>query len=377
MHTSAVITTDTGAGERMDMAAAGGERMGGRSVLGKDPFARRARETTQVAPARKARGAPSSPSPEAAPPQTALQPFVDEVVGELADVAPVETAAPTSAPAEAPPAEPRMGLRDLYSRLRRAGDPVAIPPLDGTVRRRAAPVLDFLRERYWRIRVQGVEHVPAAGRAMLVSNHGGLLPYDAVMLMHVIAREHAHGRLVRPLVEDAFMRATGLGGLLRGLGAVHADADTAERMLNAGEALTVFPEGMQGLTKLYRDRYRLQRFGRGGFVRMALRTGTPIIPVAIVGAEELHPMLGRLGGAARAGFPRLPVTATFPWLGLLGLVPLPTRWSIHVGAPLFRDVPRRAYQDDATVMRLTDEVRTRIQRMLDDAVASRHSVVRG
>ncbi len=234
-------------------------------------------------------------------------------------------------------------------------------------------VIDFLYSRWFRVEAQGVEHVPAHGPALLVANHAGSLPYDSAMVMHAVRKDHPARRDVRPLVEDAVFHLPWLGPLMSRIGGVRACPENAERLIAKGEVVAVFPEGVKGMGKLYRDRYRLQRFGRGGFVKLALRTGAPIIPVAVVGSEEALPLLARVTWFAKTvGIPYVPVTPTFPWLGPLGLVPLPsflaTRWKIRFGEPLdvARDLGPEAADDRLLVGRLAEQIRTRVQTMVDE-----------
>jgi 1-acyl-sn-glycerol-3-phosphate acyltransferase len=233
------------------------------------------------------------------------------------------------------------------------------------------PRLHTLLDRWFRVVVEGAEHLPADGRALLVANHGGALPWDAVVLIAALSRA---GREVRPLVEDGVMTAPFLGTFLNRLGCVRASQENATRLLQRGEACLVFPEGMLGLSKTWRRRHQLQRFGRGGFVRLAVRTDTPLLPVAVVGAEESAPLLGRLdalSGLFSDLLPYVPLTPTFPLLGPLGLLPLPARWRIRIGAPLDA---RRQVKDEADAVAVNDlaaAVRDRIQRDVHDLVQQR------
>jgi 1-acyl-sn-glycerol-3-phosphate acyltransferase len=233
------------------------------------------------------------------------------------------------------------------------------------------PRLDALLDRWFRVVVEGAEHLPADGRALLVANHGGALPWDAVVLIAALDRA---GRQVRPLVEDGVMTAPFLGTFLNRMGCVRASQQNATRLLDRGEACLVFPEGMLGLSKTWGRRHQLQRFGRGGFVRLAVRTDTPLLPVAVVGAEETAPLLGRLdalGGLFADVLPYLPVTPTFPLMGPLGLLPLPARWRIRIGAPIDA---RQAVHDEAdaiAVNELAGAVRDRIQKDVVDLVEQR------
>jgi 1-acyl-sn-glycerol-3-phosphate acyltransferase len=254
--------------------------------------------------------------------------------------------------------------------------------LDPGFRTRLAPLTRLLYDRWWRVEARGVEHVPADGRALLVANHsGGLFPYDAWMIAHAVEAHHpAGGRLVRPLLDDAVYHFPFLGPWLARAGAVRGSADNARRLLAAEQAILVFPEGTKGLGKHYRDRYRLQRFGRGGFASLALRTGAPLVPVAVIGAEEIHPVLAKSRLLARAlDVPYVPLTPTFPWFGLLGLMPLPTKWTITFGAPLdlAGEHGSDAWEDELLVNRLKERVRERIQRMVIAGLRDRHSVFTG
>ena len=235
------------------------------------------------------------------------------------------------------------------------------------------PVLEFFYSRWFRTRTIGLEHIPDTGRALLVANHGGSLPYDSAMVMHAVRRDHPARRDVRPLVEDAVFHLPFLGPVMNRIGGVRACPENAERLLERDELVAVFPEGVKGMSKLWRDRYRLQRFGRGGFVRLALRTRTPILPVAVVGAEESVPMLAKITWFAKnIGVPWIPVTPTFPLLGPAGLLPLPSRWRIQIGPPIdVSSYPPEAADDRLLVGRLTDQIRAQIQDMVDDALAQR------
>jgi 1-acyl-sn-glycerol-3-phosphate acyltransferase len=230
-------------------------------------------------------------------------------------------------------------------------------------------LLDFLYSKWFRVEASGLEHVPATGRALLVANHGGSLPYDSAMVMHAVRRDHPSRRDVRPLVEDGVFHLPWLGPLMSRIGGVRACPENAERLLAHDELVAVFPEGEKGMSKLWRDRYRLQRFGRGGFVKLALRAQAPIIPVAVVGADDAVPLLGRVRWFARnVGIPYVPVTPTFPWLGPAGLLPLPSKWKIRFGPPIdvTRDYGPEAADDRLLVGRLSEAVRAEVQSMVDD-----------
>jgi 1-acyl-sn-glycerol-3-phosphate acyltransferase len=239
------------------------------------------------------------------------------------------------------------------------------------------PFFDFLFKTYFRVEVEGTANIPDEGRCLVVGNHsGGPLPYDGIMLRTVLRREHPKQRELRWLAEDFVYYLPFVGSAMNRLGAVRACQENAERLLAEERLVAVFPEGAKGIGKLFKDRYRLQRFGRGGFIRLCLRTQTPIVPCAIVGAEEANPMLYRVEYMAKTlGIPYLPITPTFPALGPLGLLPAPTKWRVVFGEPLsFDTYGPEAADDDILVGRLAERVRTTIQGMLDRMVSARKSV---
>lgn len=244
---------------------------------------------------------------------------------------------------------------------------------------KARAVLDFLYAKYFRVEATGIERVPARGRCLLIANHSGTLPLDGVMLKTAIKLEHPEPRDLRWLTEDFIAHMPFLGSTMNRLGAVRACQENAERLLVKEELVAVFPEGVKGISKLFSERYRLQRFGRGGFIKLCLRTKTPIVPVAIVGAEETNPLLFRVEYLAKAlGLPYVPVTPTFPALGPLGLIPAPTKWQIHFGEPIdFSGHGRDAADDEIVVGKLAERVRATIQGMLDRAIGTRKSVFFG
>jgi 1-acyl-sn-glycerol-3-phosphate acyltransferase len=247
---------------------------------------------------------------------------------------------------------------------------------DPAFEQRALPLFEFLYEKYFRVETSGIDHVPSDGRCLLVSNHSGTLPLDGMMLRLAVRREHAERREVRWLAEDGIFHLPFLGSFTNRMGAVRACQENAERLLAQGALVAVFPEGMKGIGKLFRDRYKLQRFGRGGFVKLCMRTRTPVVPVAIVGSEETNPMLARVEHLAKAvGIPYLPITPTFPLLGPFGLLPAPTKWKIVFGPPIdFSAYGAGSAEDEILVTRQAERVRGEIQAMLDRTVAARRSV---
>lgn len=241
------------------------------------------------------------------------------------------------------------------------------------------PLMQFLYRNYWRVTVNGSRHVPEQGRALLVANHSGVLPFDGAMLALALYNETASQRLPRALADSWFPTLPFISILLQKTGQTPAHPLTAMRLLEQEELVVVFPEGTKGVGKPFSQRYQLQRFGRGGFVKVALQTGAPIIPVAIVGAEEIYPMIGRVDPLARAlGMPYFPLTPTWPWAGPLGLAPLPTKWTIDIGQPIHLEgYDSRAASNPAAVARLSEQVRSTIQRMLLERLAQRRSVFFG
>jgi 1-acyl-sn-glycerol-3-phosphate acyltransferase len=238
------------------------------------------------------------------------------------------------------------------------------------------PLFRFLYEVWWRVDVDGVRNVPADGRALLVANHAGsLFPFDASMMTMALMKEHPLPRWPRFMVLDWAFVLPFLSSFMRRVGGVPASPHNARALLESDELVMVFPEGVKGTGKPFSERYRLQRFGRGGFVETALRTRAPIVPVAVVGSEEIYPKLGELPGMASAiGAPFVPITPTFPLLGPLGLLPLPSKWRIEFGEPIdLSDFPPEAADDRAVVIDVSDRVRDTIQAGVYDSLIKRGS----
>jgi 1-acyl-sn-glycerol-3-phosphate acyltransferase len=205
------------------------------------------------------------------------------------------------------------------------------------------PAARALYRGWFRVQMRGIEHVPSSGAALVVANHSGVIPIDAVMLQVGVFDEHPAGRNLRLLGADLVYTVPVLGDLARMSGHVRAGRAEAERLLSGGDLVGVFPEGFKGIGKPFSERYQLKRFGRGGFARTAMRTGAPIIPCAIVGAEEIYPMLGDWPElATRLRLPYFPITPLFPWLGPLGMIPLPSNWIIEFCDP----VPTAGFASD-------------------------------
>lgn len=248
--------------------------------------------------------------------------------------------------------------------------------LDEEFDEKVRPFFSFFFDKYWRVEVKGEKNIPKDGAVLFVGNHSGTLPYDAMMIRLALLRAERRERHARFLVEDFVYHFPFLGMLMYRIGGVRACQENAVRLLEKGEAVLCFPEGVKGLGKYYSDRYRLQRFGRGGFVKLCMKTKAPIVPVAVVGAEEIHPVLFKLNFLARAvGLPYIPITPTFPLLGPLGAVPLPTKWSIEFGEPIeFKAYKESQMEDPILVNRISERIRQKIQGMIAESLKTRVSI---
>ncbi|WP_377325063.1 lysophospholipid acyltransferase family protein [Pimelobacter simplex] len=352
------------------------------------------------APARKAPAAKkpaAEKKPDADQPVIATAPADDTPVLPTVAAAPARTAERGTSPLAGIPAgdwlaafqhaskelfgdqwEPQLARFLAFLRRRLTGDyAVDEYGFDAEVTERFfMAALRPLAQKWFRIEVRGVENIPAEGGALVVSNHSGTIPVDGLMTM-VSIHDHT-GRHLRPLGADLVFRLPVVGSLARKGGATLACNEDAERMLSDGKLVGVWPEGFKGIGKPFSDRYKLQRFGRGGFVSAALRTGVPIIPLSVVGAEEIYPLVGNIPSLARLlGVPYIPITPLFPWLGPLGLVPLPSKWLLEFGEPIRTDeYDAGAAEDPMLVFNVTDQVRETIQHTLYSLLRERESVFR-
>jgi len=231
-----------------------------------------------------------------------------------------------------------------------------------------------IAQKWFRIEARGIDNIPTEGGALVVSNHSGTLPVDGLMTMSTIF-DHT-GRHLRPLGADLVFKMPLVSSIARKTGATLACNEDAERMLRGGELVGVWPEGFKGIGKPFAERYKLQRFGRGGFVAAAMRTGVPIVPLSVVGAEEIYPLVGNVPALARLlGVPYIPITPFFPLLGPLGLVPLPSKWLLEFGEPIRTDeLDVAAANDPMLVFNVTDQVRETIQQTLYTLLMERESV---
>ncbi len=238
------------------------------------------------------------------------------------------------------------------------------------------PLMRPLYDKWFRVEINGIENVPVVGGALIVANHSGTIPVDAAMTQLALYDHHPAHRHLRMLAADLVFTLPVVAPMARKAGATLACNEDAERLLGAGELVGVWPEGFKGIGKPFSERYKLQRFGRGGFVSAALRSGVPIIPCSIVGAEEIYPLIGNIPALARAfGLPYIPITPFFPLLGPLGLLPLPSKWIIEFGEPIETDkIGSGGADDPMLVFNLTDQIRETIQQTLYKLLLARRSV---
>src|SRR5215217_3782897 len=239
-----------------------------------------------------------------------------------------------------------------------------------------ATLIEFFYRHWFRAEVEGIENVPANGGALLVSNHSGALPPDAAMIGKAIKEEHPHPRRLNITVEHFFKGYPGFSMLLPKIGCVAAHPANVQRLLDDEQQLVlVFPEGRKGTEKVYKDRYKLRRFGRGGFVEAAMRARAPIVPVCVVGAEEAAPIFAHITALQKlTGLLYFPITPTFPHFGLLGMAGyLPAKFKLRFLEPIHFE-EEGMHEDKALVQTVAHEVRARIQENVWDMLAKRKSV---
>ena len=362
-------------------------------VLGNDPFELGAapREARAAAPIHhEPPNVPASPAAEATPPTSPVAPgkaglqliteALDGAERRLAELA-ARAGVPEAGAEIREAAErllPRLGdaLASLVDLARLLEPPARLDRygMDPDFAQRAEPLLDLLYTRWWRVEVKHADRVPSAGPVMVVASHGGAVPWDALVLRRALFRDHPARRDLRPLLDDRECELSGFGPLAVRLGAVRAAPEPVERILGAGGVVGVFPEGSSVARRPWRDRYRIQHFGRGGFAKLALRAGAPIVPCAIVGSEEASPAIARAGWLAdRLGLPAFSVRPVR--VGPAALLPLPSRWSLTFGEPIPTDgLGPAAASDPVAVAALVERVRTTLQAMLDDEVGARSGV---
>jgi 1-acyl-sn-glycerol-3-phosphate acyltransferase len=370
-------------------------------ALGNDPFTRGAAARDPAPPAAPRLAAPAAVAPPAHEPSTPPRPSLAEAAASAsARLADFERRAESTleglehrlhdlagrAGLESARDELRVVLARLMPvLLARLGSLVDLVRLlepaerldrfgmDPRLVERAAPLLELLYATWWRVDARYLDRIPAAGPALVVANHAGALPWDALVLRHALRRERP-GRELRPLLDDRECALPVFGTFAIRAGAVRASPDAAETLLRDGALVGVFPEGSAASQRPWRERYRIQRFGRGGFAKLAFRAGVPIVPCAIVGAEEATPPIARSGWLAeRLGLPLFSGGASLR-LGAAGLVPLPSKWTIRFGDPIAPPGGPEKADDPSAVMALTETVRSRVQAMLDEDLAGRRSV---
>ena len=352
--------------------------------IGAKAAAGRGSRTSPSAAARALAPAPSKPKPRSrGVAAKAGAPRAGVVADETPDPKPVAAGDVTEAIADAAKEvfgesgwERRLAETLAFLRHRITGDyDVDEFGFDAEITERfVLAALRPIAEKWFRIEVRGIENIPVEGGALVVSNHSGALPMDGLMTALVL-HDHAQ-RSLRILGADLVFTLPFIGELARKGGATLAGTEDAERMLGRGDLVGVWPEGFKGIGKPFSERYKLQRFGRGGFVSAALRVKVPIIPCSVVGAEEIYPMVGNIPSLARLlGVPYIPITPFFPWLGLLGLVPLPSKWLIEFGEPIRTDSYGDGAADDPMlVFNVTDQVRETIQQTLSSLLMQRRGV---
>jgi 1-acyl-sn-glycerol-3-phosphate acyltransferase len=373
--------------------AAGADRAGGerarrrRSPLlddaaaaaGEAPAAPAARKEPAAKRTRSAATAPTTKRSPAARAAAATPPAPDDPPAVVADLAEAVAEAEASAPlAELPDWERKLAGALAFVRRRLTGD-VQVDEFGFDPELTDKVLLALVRplyERYFRVETRGLDNVPAEGGALLVANHSGTIPLDSIMTQIALLDHHAAHRYLRLLGADLVFSTPVISELARKTGTTLACNADAERLLHKGELVGVWPEGFKGIGKPFSERYKLQRFGRGGFVSAALRAQVPIVPCSIVGAEEIYPIIGNMKTLARLlGLPYVPVTPTFPWLGPLGAIPLPSKWIIEFGEPIPTDgYGLGAADDPMLVFNLTDQVRETIQHTLYRLLMARRSI---
>jgi 1-acyl-sn-glycerol-3-phosphate acyltransferase len=262
-------------------------------------------------------------------------------------------------------------LANIPNEINRYGyDAYGMSP--GWMRRTLLPSA-LLYRYYFRVETFGIDRIPS-GRVLVISNHAGQLPFDAVMLSTALLLEASPPRIARSMGEYWIPRLPWVSVAAARAGALVGTPENCSHMLDNEECVVAFPEGVRGMNKLYSQRYQLQRFGTG-FMRLALESGTPIVPVAIVGSEEQQPGIANLASLGRAlGMPAVPITLTFPWLGPLGLLPLPVKYRMYFGEPMHFDGD--SSDEDASIESRVEEVRDQISSMLERGCAERKSVFR-
>lgn len=231
--------------------------------------------------------------------------------------------------------------------------------------------------KYWfRVKSEGHRHIPPRGRTMLVANHSGMIPLDFIMIAIDILKHGNPPRIARGIVDHFAANLPYINLLIHRGGSVIGSRGNMEELLKEDQLVVVFPEGTKGIGKPFSQRYKLVRFNVG-FVEMSIKYQVPIVPVAVIGAEEQHPQIGKIRWLGKIfGFPYLPITPTFPWLGLIGLIPLPSKYYIYYGKPItfYKKYSTSSSQDPELIRRLADYVQKVIQEMINSGLRKRKGV---
>lgn len=256
-----------------------------------------------------------------------------------------------------------------------ASPEVGLSPPDLAYIHRRRHLFNFAAKYYWRIETAGLEHIPREGRAILVGNHRGFIPFDAIMVLHLIQR--FSGRIPRFLVHPGLLKFRPIARFVTRMGGVLADRQNAARVLEADEILGVLPEGVEGAFSLHRNAYQLKSFGRDDFVKMALIHGAPIVPFVIVGSADALPIFARIKSRwwrRHMQWPYIPIS-TFPLIP----APLPSKWHVQFLPPFHVDQNRlsQSAYDRAAVTALSLAVRNRMQHAIDEILARRRSIFWG
>ncbi len=240
-----------------------------------------------------------------------------------------------------------------------------------------SPLQEFLFQDYFAVSIYGHQNIPQTGPAIFIANHSGTLPYDASML-HMAFKNHSKDfNNLRFLTHEFAFKLPYIGNILSQLGCVIASPENAISLLERNHFLVTYPEGLRGIGKPYDERYTLQHFGNHGFIKLALLTNAPIIPIAIIGAEEIHPLIWQSKWLAKfANVPFIPFTSTFPWLGPLGALPLPSKWHIQFGRPI--DLRQKYKLKHAlcnqTIAIISNQIHKKLQLMIQRRLAKRTSI---
>ena len=248
--------------------------------------------------------------------------------------------------------------------------------MDPTLLNSIRPLFEFLYHKYWQVEVEGIKNVPRSDKGLIVSNHSGGIPFDGTMLNMAIYTEHPEARNTRFLVEDFVYHFPFLGTFISRTGGVRACPENANMLLKKKNLVAVFPEGIKGIGKLFKDRYKLMRFGRAGYVKIALATKSPIIPTAIIGAEETYPIIAKTTLLSKPfGIPYFPITPLFPLFGILGMVPLPSKWIILFGKPIDCSKYKKSdSENELLVHKINQRVRKEIRELIKKGLKKRKKV---